>query len=467
MTATQHSRPIPVPEPLSELHDLNGAQLSLPISAFMQSIQFLTSPGQLNLGIVTPADQCHLQRIAEALADHHVPSSQDNHAWNSLASYIMQLRDKYQIQMDLMRIRPMESDQKRAMLLEEIQRQSQQLDQYGQAHQELTELLGALQKLSKEWKRARIETIITSLVSSTPLQGCRVVKVTRQHLTSLGLGLGSLNKLYLVFEESTATELECHKLINDIARDFGDVFEENVAQNLARMAGNYQHVFNVDEGRIHQDMQHLANRIFSARPQSILWERSPRGLEAGGTGTGRRASGERVHGGGGGAGGGGRCSIGSQTPGASDTSIFSMAQPVFEPAVWDWPVLLKRKMPRYRPLWWWRKKQNEATEKGIWTVSLVRLANHFTHVGQNYYANMLNNARLMHGHQARVFELAMHSLTRCYKALQIEQGHAYLIQSLVYLYQIQQDAQRTALQPAGSAKNNKPSSDQPSISSQI
>ncbi|KAF7729165.1 hypothetical protein EC973_004933 [Apophysomyces ossiformis] len=368
----------------------------------------ICSKDQLDLCIVGKPEARRLLHIFKRWkTQHRHVSSSDS----QLIECVFSVRERYQTYMETHHIQPRQSDLERAALLEQLESLSQRLDAYGRAHEELETLMVGLKRLRKGWERQTIENIVSSILCSSTFDGCRVVKVTRDQRSLLGFGLKSLNKPYLVFETGESEE-HCKAVIGEIALAFGTVFEENAAQNLAHVRDTYRHIFqpiadNTVGSHVLQDIQRLSCYVF-AQPPTI--------------------------------------NLVSSADDFSSAPIFGMAPPVFEPAGWDWPSLLKYKQPLGKSKWlcsFFRKKRKRRwNEQGHWSLSIHRLSDHFTKIGQDYYTNMLNNARLMHSRQTQIFEHATHLLMDCYKALQIEYGHANAMQAMRQLYRIQQESQR-------------------------
>ncbi|KAI8876408.1 hypothetical protein K501DRAFT_200474, partial [Backusella circina FSU 941] len=240
------------PSSISET-DHNDGDLSSVQNALIESFQQICSLEQMDLcqktGLLSKSEQQQAYKMAKALIEHRqLPvSSQD---WNHLTEWVLMLRDRYSHQLEQQCIRTHESDAQRIAHLDEIQKLSSMLEEYGQAHDDLTDLLQALKKLRNEWKHRKrdVENIVLSILASLPLgDTCRVVKVGRSHLGSLGLGLSSLNKHYIVFEPGLTEDASRRDILNNVAKDFGLVFQENAAQNLARMAGSYHRIFQEEE----------------------------------------------------------------------------------------------------------------------------------------------------------------------------------------------------------------------------
>lgn len=377
-------------------------------SSLIESFQIICSLEQMELcqklDILNKSEQQQAHRMAKALIDQHqLPVHPAD--WSSLNDWVLELRDRYRHQLDQQSIRPLQSDTERINRFDQIAHLSGRLEIYGQAHDDLTDLLSALKGLRNDWKHRKrdVENIVLSILSSS--NDYRVIKVNRTHLTSLGLGFSSMGKHYILFE----SDLEESKLVlNRIAHDFGQVFQENAAQNLARMAGSYHRVFDQpEEGNIIADIQQLVHQIYHhQRPKSTLLS-YPTSLPVDkGSSTFRERRKSVV-----------------MVQDDQDPVLFNMAQPLFEPAGWDWPQILKHKK-----------------SKNLWSTSVSRLADHFSQVGLDYYTNMLNNARLMHAHRTQMFEFATHSLIKVYRALQLEQGLANLSQTLSLISKLQEQS---------------------------
>lgn len=376
------------------------SQFSQLQSSLIESFQIITSLEQLELcqklGLLNKTEHQQTIKIAKALIDHHQLPVQSND-WHSLKEWVQMLRDRYQQELETQSIRPIKTDRERIARFDDIANLSRRLEIYGQAHDDLTDLLSALKGLRNDW-RQRKRDVLSILSASNEY---RVIKVNRSHLATLGLGLGSIGKYYVLFESDGSDETR-KALLNRVADDFSQVFQENAAQNLARMAASYHHVFDTPEdGDILADIQLLVHHLH--RPRSTLLSYPT--------------------------------SLPNDTPSASFRErrksivllehphpvLFNMAQPLFAPAGWHWPTFLKHKK-----------------SKDLWSTSVSRLAQHFTQVGLDYYSNMLNNARLMHAHRTQMFEFATHSLLKCYRALQLEQGLAVLLNTLDLISKLQE-----------------------------
>lgn len=445
------------PSSISET-DHNEGDLSSVQNALIESFQQICSLEQMDLcqktGLLSKSEQQQAYKMAKALIEQRqLPvSSQD---WNHLTEWVLMLRDRYSHQLEQQCIRTHETDAQRITHLDEIQKLSSMLEEYGQAHDDLTDLLQALKKLRNEWKHRKkdVENIVLSILASLPLgDTCRVVKVGRSHLGSLGLGLSSLNKHYIVFEPGLTEDASRRDILNNVAKDFGLVFQENAAQNLARMAGSYHRIFQEESSsNVVDQVQTLLRQVYITRPNSVILPyptslpTSPPPvppLPSTSTSTPQQENVnrkkrestflER------------RKSIIIVEDNGLDPTLFNMAKPVFEPAGWDWPRILKHKQPNHSISYWCQRiiPVEQEKEKGIWSTSISRLSEHFTKVGYEYYSNMLNNARLMHSHRAQMFEFATRSLLKCYTAIQLEQGCSNLNRTLVFLYRLQQEPQR-------------------------
>ncbi|CEP09574.1 hypothetical protein [Parasitella parasitica] len=454
-------------------NDLTSIQNSL-IESFGQICSVEQMELCQKLGMLSKSEQQQAYKMAKALIENRqMPVSMED--WNNLTEWVLMLRDRYAVHLESQCIRQHANDLERIEFLDQVQRLSSLLEEYGQAHDDLTDLLQALKKLRNDWKHRKrdVENIVLSILSSSsnPHPEYRIVKITRTHLATLGLGFSSIGKHYIVYESSMSDESK-KDILNNVARDFGMVFQENAAQNLARMAGSYHRIFQKEEDvDVLDEIQKLAQQVYITRPRSVILPYPtslPTSAAAGTTtaadaATAKRNSTflER------------RKSViilesednsndslanenGEQYQDNTIRSpmVFNMAKPIFEPAGWDWPHLLKYKRSRTRSgnrsgSYYWctqilspnttGEKDAISAPQGIWSTSISRLSDHFAKVGQDYYSNMLNNARLMHSHRAQMFEFATHSLMKTYRALQLEQGCANLSRTLVFLYRLQQE----------------------------
>lgn len=437
----------------SSVDELSDVQRSL-----IESFQQVCSVEQMEicqrLGLLSKSEQQQAYKMAKSLIEHQqMPVTVED--WNNLAEWVIMLRDRYTAQLESQCISQITNDQERLGYLDKVQYLGGLLEEYGQAHDDLTDLLQALKKLRNDWKHRKrdVENIVLSILSSCSKNTeYRVVKVNRTHLATLGLGFSSIGKYYIVYE-SSMTEESKKDILNNVAKDFSMVFQENAAQNLARMAGSYHRIFHQEEHvDITSEIQKLTQQVYNVnRPNSVLLP-YPTSLpiivpdteiEATTSTTIKRESTflER------------RKSIIILDNEQDDSTIFNMAKPLFEPAGWDWAHILKFKRPRSRSgngsYYWCRQilstplneKQVLDENTGVWSTSISRLSEHFAKVGQEYYSNMLNNARLMHSHRAQMFEFATHSLLKNYRALQLEQGCANLSRTLAFLYRLEQESQ--------------------------
>ncbi|KAG2196798.1 hypothetical protein INT47_002725 [Mucor saturninus] len=438
-------------------HELSDLQRSI-IDSFAQVCSVEQMEICQRLGLLSKSEQQQTYKMAKSLIEHgHMPQD-----WNALTEWVIMLRERYTAQLELQNIRQITNDGERLSHLDKVQYLSGLLEEYGQAHDDLTDLLQALKKLRNDWKHRKrdVENIVLSILSSCSKNTeYRVVKVNRTHLATLGLGLGSIGKYYIIYENSMTDESK-KDILNNLAKDFSMVFGENAAQNLARMAGSYQRIFNREE---HVDLtgeiQKLSQQIHTNRPHSVILPYPPSlpmsstvlDIEEGHaessshSPTNKRESTflER------------RKSVILLDNDQDESTLFHMAKPLFEPAGWDWANILKYKRPRSRSsgsYYWCRQilsthpsgnneKAREQQFDGVWSTSISRLSEHFAKVGQEYYSNMLNNARLMHSYRAQMFEFATHSLLKTYRALQLEQGCANLSRTLAFLYRLEQESQ--------------------------
>jgi hypothetical protein len=453
-------------------HDLQTVQNSL-IESFGQICSVEQMELCQKLGMLSKSEQQQAYKMAKALIEHRqVPVSMED--WNSLTEWVVMLRDRYMLQLETQSIRQYANDLERIQHLDQVQRLSDLLEEYGQAHDDLTELLSALKKLRNEWKHRKrdVENIVLSILSSSShSKDYRVVKITRSHLSTLGLGFSSIGKYYIIYENSVSDETK-KDILNNVARDFGMVFQENAAQNLARMAGSYHRIFQQEEDvDVLGGIQKLAQQVYITRPKSVILPyptslptavpASPAAaaaavvVEEEQDAVAAAASTSAVA----------TASCHQQrnstflerrksviildnseelSSGEDSPLVFNMARPIFEPAGWDWPHILKYKRPRTRSSghYWCHGSSSSSIDKenGVWSTSISRLSDHFAKVGQDYYSNMLNNARLMHSHRAQMFEFATHSLMKSYRALQLEQGCANLSRTLSFLYRLQQES---------------------------
>ncbi|KAI8373529.1 hypothetical protein EDC96DRAFT_498645 [Choanephora cucurbitarum] len=435
-------------------------------SSFLESFGQICSAEQMELcqklGILTKSEQQHAYRMAKALIeDQQIPVDMED--WHHLTEWVMMLRDRYTMQLESQCIRQHTNDLERIGYLDEVQRLSHLLEEYSHAHEDLTDLLQALKKLTSEWKHRKrdVENIVLSILSSSALKDpdYRVVRVTRSHLNTLGLGLSSIGKYYIVYE-SLMTDDDRKVILNNVARDFGLVFQENAAQNLARMAGSYHRIFQEEEEvDVMDQIQKLTQQVFVKRPRSVILpypsslptHQSKVPTDVPSTSQSPVSRGSFLE---------RRKSVilmedENRSEGVENSDlklpmVFNMSTPLFEPAGWDWPFMLKHKRTRLGDTvsyYWCHPCDNQLSEgqkesahhAGVWSTSVSRLAEHFAKTGQAYYANMHNNARLMHSHRAQMFEFATHSLMKTYRALQLEQGCANLNRTLTFLYRLQQE----------------------------
>ncbi|KAI8070549.1 uncharacterized protein B0P05DRAFT_550140 [Gilbertella persicaria] len=398
-------------------------------TSFMESFGHICSVEQMELcqklGILSKSEQQQAYKIAKAWMGQ-IPI--DPNDLDHLTEWILMLRDRYSAQLESQCIRQHTNDLERIGYLDEVQRLSQLLEEYGGVHEDLTDLLQALRKLSQDWKHRKrdVENIVLSILSSNKDAAHRVVRVTRSHLATLGLGIASIGKYYIVYEPSTTGEQQ-KEILNHVAKNFSMVFEENAAQNLARMAGSYHRIFQEESDMDLMDrIQKLSSQVFVQRPKSVVLP-YPSSLPGQEQDTRRNSSFlER------------RKSVVLVENQLTMPMVFNMTMPLFEPAGWDWPHMLKHKQSNQN--YWCHS--TTTTHHDVWSTSIARLADHFAQVGQAYYANMHNNARLMHSHRSQMFEFATHSLMKTYRALQLEQGCANLNRVLTFLYRLQQENSR-------------------------
>lgn len=437
---------------LNTNNELSDLQRSL-IDSFQQVCSVEQMEICQQLGLLSKSEQQQAYKMAKSLIEHQqIPATSED--WNALTEWVIMLRERYTAQLESQSIRQINSDQERLGYLDKVQYLGGLLEEYGQAHDDLTDLLQALKKLRNDWKHRKrdVENIVLSILSScTKNTEYRVIKVNRTHLATLGLGLGSIGKYYIIYE-SSMTEESKKDILNNVAKDFGMVFQENAAQNLARMAGSYQRIFQQEEDvDVTGEIQRLTQQVHVSRPQSVILP-YPTSLPttAAATEIGPNTSAaikrestflER------------RKSVILLDGDDESSTIFNMSKPLFEPAGWDWANILKYKRPRSKSsgsYYWCRQilsnpplneKQAFDDNTGVWSTSISRLSEHFAKVGQEYYSNMLNNARLMHSHRAQMFEFATHSLLKTYRALQLEQGCANLSRTLAFLYRLEQEPQ--------------------------
>lgn len=425
-------------------NDLSDLQRSI-IDSFAQVCSVEQMEICQRLGLLSKSEQQQTYKMAKSLLEYqHVPQD-----WNALTEWVIMLRERYTTQLELQNIRQINHDGERLGYLDKVQYLSGLLEEYGQAHDDLTDLLQALKKLRNDWKHRKrdVENIVLSILSSCSKNTeYRVVKINRTHLATLGLGLGSIGKYYIIYENSMTDESK-KDILNNLAKDFSMVFQENAAQNLARMAGSYQRIFGQEEHiDLTGEIQKLSQQVHINRPHSVIIPYPPTlptvldTTNESTTNVKRESTFvER------------RKSVILLDNEQDESTLFHMAKPLFEPAGWDWAHILKYKRPRSRSsgsYYWCRQMLTQNNEKqphdgfdGVWSTSISRLADHFAKVGQEYYANMLNNARLMHSHRAQMFEFATHSLLKTYRALQLEQGCANLNRTLGFLYRLEQESQ--------------------------
>ncbi|KAG0164941.1 hypothetical protein DFQ28_009579 [Apophysomyces sp. BC1034] len=343
-------------------------------------------------GILTPTEQRQLQ---------HPPKERLR-----LINCILQARDKYLSRLQTLRIR--RQGDVLGLRLRELHVLSEQLDQVAHSHARRFDTLQSLRKLRNQWKHngTDIERILISILSTTThRQGFRLIKADPSHLTTLGLGLRSIGRRYLVFESS----VEPQPILSEIANDFCQVFEQNAAQNMARME---EHVVGQIDRSL-DDIQTFARMIFETCP-------SPSTVDS-------------------------RRQPAAATAAASTTETMrrmAAPEPTFEPASWDWPYLVKAKYPA-RHVWALLKRRlsrsREEPDNRLYVSSLARLSKHLRGCGYTYYANVLSNTQLMYTHQSHVLVQATELLVKCHHALQIEYGHSNLEGILIHMDRLQED----------------------------
>lgn len=457
--------------PLELIHS-NSSDSSNPRKSLTELFQHIFSTDQLDAcqkhGLLSKKELQEAHKMAKRLIrQQQLPTTSKE--WKKLTEWVIMLRDRYSDKLEKQSIRTYKSDRERIERLDQIQKLSEHLEVYGQAQEDLTDLLPALKKLRNDWKNRSkdVESIIKSILSTITPDCARVVTINRALLIKLGLGIKSLGKSYLVFEEGATQESERQEMINKIARDFSIVFEENASQNLTRMASSYRKVFQQDTDNVINEIQQLAQEMYIGGADSFPIPSAPvlEGVRATTTTevdtntespiVPQHQSGpeqEETD----------PVPVETQQSAAStsdsdnegaDPFPFNVAKPVFEPASRDWPYILKYKLPAHTVSYWcyrmpFQHKQNIVHNnnnrvEGIWTTSISRLSKHFTKTGYAYYSTMLNNAKLMHVHQTELFDFASKSLIKCYAAIQLEQGCSNLGRALVYLYRLEQDQNST------------------------
>lgn len=345
------------------------------------------------LGILSKSEQLELFQLENTFLDN-------KDCYTHIITWIQTLKDRYTTQLKSQSITEMHrnSDLDRIQYLDQVHYLSSLLEQFGEAHQEMSELLQSLRKLRLDWrhKRKDIENIILSILSSSPQY--RVVKMTKSNLSMLGLGLSSIGKHYIVFEDSSKSDRK--DIINQLAQDFSFIFQQNAQQNLSHMADTFPHVFQDQETDILQELNTLSQKLYSSSFTTTT------------TTTSNNKSSART--------------------------LLTMSKPNFSPSESDWSHILKYKRPtissRGRSGNWCARPHRQ---DGLWCTSISSLADQFTQVAESYYANMLNNARTVFTENNHTYESATDSLLKIYRAIQLEKGCANLSKSLILLYKLQ------------------------------
>ncbi|CEG81959.1 hypothetical protein RMATCC62417_16095 [Rhizopus microsporus] len=214
------------PIPTSPSHDIHNSPYPDDLhSSLIESFQVICSHEQIELcqklGLLNKSEQHQAIRMAKAVIDHQQLPVHAND-WHNLIDWVHTLRDRYKHQLDQQSIRTLSDDSERIQYFDQIASLSARLEMYGQAHDDLTDLLEALRGLRNDWKHRRrdVENIVLSILSAS--NEYRVIKVTRSHLTALGLGFSSIGKYYIVFESHVSDETR-KALLNHVAHDFSQV----------------------------------------------------------------------------------------------------------------------------------------------------------------------------------------------------------------------------------------------------
>ncbi|KAF7725010.1 hypothetical protein EC973_000503 [Apophysomyces ossiformis] len=410
------------------------------------------------------ADVCKVYNIltaAERRQLRHPPKERQK-----LIQCIMQARDKYLAYIQTLRIRG--QGDILGFRLRELHHLSEQLDQITHQHALRYDTLECLRQLRNEWKHngSDIERILVSIISSTMTrQDFRLIQADPSHLTTLGLGLRSLHKRYLVFEPTA----EPQTVLLEIIEDFGQVFASNAAQNLARIEEQlpgqmqrslaeietfYRCLYDVHDPDEHHngEERNLEANAGQApvgpdpRQRPVTEEATTATMNMTATrttmptipmmpATAGAAAAETSP----------WTSSGVTPPGVGGGGG-GVQPPTFEPASCDWPNLIKLKYPA-RHVWALLKRRlfrRNNADSTLRVSSLTRLSHHLQRCGYNYYTNLLEHAQLMYTRESHALVQATESLVKCHHALQIEIGHTNLQRALVHLDQLQEDEGTTS-----------------------
>ncbi|KAI7882836.1 hypothetical protein K492DRAFT_55695 [Lichtheimia hyalospora FSU 10163] len=333
-------------------------------------------------------------------------------------------------------------------------------------HAIFTRLLGDVSNLQHVWRNGpeHVESVVISLLASRTSdinreqQGMYLATVDRHNYARLGLGRRWLGTRQIVFECRQISREEQEKTISSVCQRFARIFMQNAQQNLEQLkaqrqmarptalAGNLRQFYNKifypltnnndnTTSIVTAKTEHKVTpfRLTSATTTtpSFIWypsdeeqeEQEEQEEEQDNDQHGDKRS---------------RNNNNNNNNHHHQPTIGTIPAPSFIPAPWQWPDMLKPRTPYHPHLFGLMRGHDKRAGSAapFATVAVHQLCGHLSRVGQQFYQDVTNNAKLKYHQDSRVLQGIGMDLVEMYKCLQLELSRQAMQQVMAIVQQL-------------------------------
>lgn len=338
-------------------------------------------------------------------------------------------------------------------------------------HAIFTRLLGDISNLQHVWRNGpeHVESVVISLLANRTSdvnreqQGMYLATVDRHNYARLGLGRRWLGTRQIVFECRQIAREEQEKTISSVCQRFARIFMQNAQQNLeqleaqrqmarptalaAKLRQFYSKVFHPLTNNNHNNSNghdsttspivtstagHKVTPFrltTSTTTPSFIWYPSDEEQEEENNNACQEQNDNDQH--------GDKSSCNKKND--HQPIIGTIPTPSFIPAPWQWPDLLKPRTPYHPHLFGLMRghdKRAGSAAAPFATVAVHQLCGHLSRVGQQFYEDVTNNAKLGYHQDSRVLQGIGMDLVEMYKCLQLELSRQAMQQVMAIVQQL-------------------------------
>ncbi|CDH53562.1 predicted protein [Lichtheimia corymbifera JMRC:FSU:9682] len=346
-------------------------------------------------------------------------------------------------------------------------------------HAVFTRLLGDIANLHHVWRNGpeHVESVVISLLASRTSdvnreqQGMYLATVDRHNYARLGLGRRWIGTRQIVFECRQISREEQEKTIAGVCQRFARIFMQNAQQNLeqleaqrqmarptalaAKLRQFYSKVFypltNNNHNNNNSSNGHHSNNtpITMATAEhkvtpfrlttgtitrSFIWYPSDEKQEEDSSDACQERNENHdndQH-------ADKRSCNNNNNNSQHQPIIGTIPTPSFIPAPWQWPDMLKPRTPYHPHLFGLMRGHDKRAGSAapFATVAVHQLCGHLSRVGQQFYEDVTNNAKLGYHQDSRVLQGIGMDLVEMYKCLQLELSRQAMQQVMAIVQQL-------------------------------